>query len=121
VPKAAVLCRFGALEIGSSSSSLSVRSMTDDAGRLLDGLGALIAVDGSREYSEVGGVPGVLWFLIDRNLESLISIISSSPSISKSWFPLDGEGVLVLVDHFPSGSMVTWSTDRGVFVIISLT
>lgn len=38
--------------------------MTDDAGRLLDGLGALIAVDGSREYSEVGGVlvevPGVL-------------------------------------------------------------
>lgn len=120
-----MLCRFGALKIGSSSSSLSVRSMTDDAGRLLDGLGALIAVDGSREYSEVGGVlaevPGVLWFLIDRNLESLISIISSSPSISKSWFPFDGEGVLVLVDHFPSGSMVTWSTDRGVFVIISLT
>lgn len=111
--------------MGSSSSSLSVRSMTADAGRLLDGLGALIALDGSLEYSEVGGVladvPGVLWFLRDKNFESLISIISSSPSISKSWFPLDGEGVRVLVDHFPSGSMVTWSTDRGVFIIISLT
>jgi hypothetical protein len=111
VAKDAVLCRFGALDIGSSSSSLNVRSMTDEAGRLLDGLGALIAVDGSREYNEVGGVlaevPGVLWFLIDKNLLSLISIISSSPSISKSWFPLDGDGVLVLVDHFPSGSIVT--------------
>lgn len=83
-----MLCRFGALDMGSSSSSLSVRSMTADAGRLLDGLGALIALDGSLEYSEVGGVladvPGVLWFLRDKNFESLISIISSSPSISKS-------------------------------------
>ena len=62
--KDAVLCRFGALDIGSSSSSLNVRSMTDEAGRLLDGRGALIAVDGSREYNDVGGVlaevPGVL-------------------------------------------------------------
>lgn len=62
--KPEVLCRFGALDMGSSSSSLRVRSMTADAGRLLDGLEALIEVDCSLECSEVGGVladvPGVL-------------------------------------------------------------
>jgi hypothetical protein len=125
VIKPAVLCRFGALDMGPSSSSLSVRSIIADAGRLLDDREALIEVDGSRENSEVGGVlaevPGVLWFLRCRNFESLISIISSSASLSNPRFPLDCGAGLVLMDHLPSGSIVTWSTDFGVLVIISLT
>lgn len=82
-------------------------------------------VDGSREYSEVGGVlaevPGVLWFLIDINFVSLISIISSSASVSKLRFAFAGEDGVEVVDHLPSGSMVTWSTDFEVLVMISLT
>lgn len=111
--------------MGSSSSSLNVRSITADAGRLLDGREALIEVDGSRENSEVGGVlaevPGVLWFLRERNFESLISIISSSASLSKLLFAFDCGAGLPFMDHFPSGSMVTWSTDFGVLSIMSLT
>lgn len=85
--------------------------MTDEAGRLLDDRGALMTADGSLEYNEVGGVlaevPGVLRFLIDVNFESLISTISSSASLSKLPFACGDDADLVLVDHLPSGSMVT--------------
>jgi hypothetical protein len=106
----AILCRFAG-RMGSSSSSLRVRSMTADIRRLLDGRGTLEDAEGSREYAEVGGVlaevPGVLWFMTEATLASLISIISSSVSFPKLPLAFDGVGGLIFVCHFPSGSIVT--------------
>lgn len=52
-------------------------------------------------------VPGVLWFMTEVTLASLISIISSSVSFPKLPLAFDGVGGLMFVCHFPSGSIVT--------------
>lgn len=117
-----VTCRLGPLGDSSSSSLLCVRSTTSPAGRLLpldEGAGGAEVSDCSLD--EHGGVvimpaSPVASLLTEAICGiSRISTKSSSSSLLARPLPSFGEASFPgLTDHFPSGSMVTCSTDLGV-------